>query len=83
MKTEGSVMVPRRGNVMTTQTLPRSPGPVLVLRRVLVSGPITALAASSPQRKVTVFGRPSSGPRGGRKEGPRGRNGSVNPLVLR
>ena len=41
-----------------------------------MSGPITALAAASPQRKVT------SGPCGGGEEGPQGRNGSVNPLAL-
>ena len=52
----------------------------MVLRLVLVSGPITALAAASPQRKVTVSGRRTSGPHGGRKEGPQGRKGSVTPL---
>ena len=43
---KGLVMVPRRRNPMTTQTLLRSRDPVLVLRQVLVSGPITALAAA-------------------------------------
>ena len=52
----------------------------MVLRRVLVSGPITALAAASPRRKVNIFGRRTSGPWGGRKEGPQGRKGSVTPL---
>ena len=55
----------------------------MVLRGVLVSGPITAHAAAAPQRKVYIFGRPTSGPCGGRKEGPQGREGSVNPLGLR
>ena len=35
-------MVPSRRSAMTTQTLRRSRDPVLVLRRVLASGPITA-----------------------------------------
>ena len=54
--------------------------PFMVLRRVLVSGPITSLAAASPQWKVTVFGRRMSGLCGGRKEGPQGRKGSITPL---
>ena len=41
----------------------------MVLRGVSVSGPITALAAASPQQKVTISGRSKSGPGGGRKEG--------------
>ena len=65
---------------MTTQTLRRSREPVVVLRQVLVSGPITALAAASPRRKVTIFGRRTSGPCGGREEGPQGLKGSVTPL---
>ena len=52
----------------------------MVLHGVLVSGPITALAAALPQRKVTISGRRTSGPRGGRKESPQGRKGSVSPL---
>ena len=48
-------MVPSRRYAMTTQTLRRSRGPVLGLRRVLVSGPITALAAASPRREVNIF----------------------------
>ena len=52
----------------------------LVLRRVLVSGPITALAAVSPRRKGTIFRRRTSGPCGGRDEGPQGRNGSATSL---
>ena len=71
-------MVPRRRNVMTTQTLRLSREPVLVPLQVLLNGPITALAAASPRRKVPIFGRRMSGPCGGRKEGPRGRNGSVH-----
>ena len=51
-----------------------------VLLEMLVSGPITALAAESPRCKVTDFGRSTSGPCGGRKEGPQGRNSSVTPL---
>ena len=66
---KASVMLPRRRNAMTTQTLRRSSEPVSVLRQVLVSGPITARAAS-PRRTVTIFGRRTSGPCGGRKEGP-------------
>ena len=76
-------MVPGRHNARTTQTLRRSREPGLVLRRVLVSGPITALVAASPQLKVRIFGRRTPGPCGGRKEGPQGHNGSVNPLALR
>ena len=72
---------------MTTQTLRRSREPlwfwVWVMVRVLVSGPITALAAASPQRKVTIFGRCTSGPCGGLKEGAQGRGASVTPLALR
>ena len=50
-------MVPHRRNAKTTQSLRRSREPVLVLRRVLASGPITALAAASPRRKVkTILG---------------------------
>ena len=45
----------------------------------LVSGPITALAAASPRRKVTIFGRRTSGPCSGRKEGPQGRKGVRKP----
>ena len=52
----------------------------VVLRRVLVSGPITALAAAPPRWKVTIYGRGTSGPCGGRKKGPQGRQGSVTPL---
>ena len=73
-------MVPRRRNTRTTQTLPHSHEPVLVLRQVFVSWPITALAAAS---RVNIFERRTSGPCGGRKEGPQGRYGFVNPLALR
>jgi hypothetical protein len=52
----------------------------MVPRQVLVSGPITALAAASPRRKVTILGRRTSGPYGGRKEGPQGHKGSVTSL---
>ena len=45
----------------------------------VLSGPITALTAASPRRKVTTFGRRTSGRCGGRKEGPQGREGSVTP----
>ena len=76
-------MVLRRRNARTPQTLGRSHEPVLVLRPVLVSGPITALAAASARRKVTIFGRRTSGPCGGCKECPQGRNWSVKPLALR
>ena len=40
-------MLPLRRNAMTMHTLRRSRDLVLVLRRVLVSGPITDLAAST------------------------------------
>ena len=36
-----------------------------------LSGPITALAAASPRLEVTIFWRRTSGPCGGRKEGPK------------
>ena len=42
---------------------------------------ITALAAALPRRKVTFFGRRTSGPCSGREEGPQGRNGSITPLL--
>ena len=54
---EGLVMVPRRRNAMTTQTLRRSREPVLVLRRVLVSGPNTAPSAALSRCKVKIFWR--------------------------
>ena len=42
---------------MTTQRLGRSHEPVVVLRRVLVSGPITALIAASPRHaRLQFFG---------------------------
>ena len=53
-QTKGSVMVPRQYNALTMQALRHGREPVSVLRRVLVSGPITALAAASPRRKVTI-----------------------------
>ena len=40
----------------TTHSPQRTREPVLVLRQVLVSGPITALAAASPRQKVTFLG---------------------------
>ena len=68
---------------MSTQpnehTPQRSREPHLVRRQVLVSEPITALATASPRRKVQIFWGRMSGPCGGSKEGPQGRNGSVNP----
>ena len=51
----------------TTHTLTQS-WTFMVLHLVLVSGPITALVAASPRRKVTFFGRRTSGPCGGRKD---------------
>ena len=52
----------------------------------VVSGLITANAAAlvfaSPRRMSRIFGRCTSGPCGGRKGGPQGRNGSVSPLEL-
>ena len=38
-----------------------------------MSGPITTLAAKSPRHKVTFSVRRTSGPCGGRKEGPQGK----------
>ena len=76
------IMVPRWCNARSPQTLWRSREPVLALHRAKVSGPITALAAASPRKKVTILGRRTSGPCGWRKEGPQGCNGSVNTLVL-
>ena len=76
-------MVGRRRNAMTTQSLRRTREPVMVLHGVLVSGPITALAAASPRQKVYIFGRRMPGPCGVRKEGPQGRQGSVTPFALR
>ena len=70
-------MVPRRRNARTMPSLRRSREPALVPRRVLVSGPITALAAALHRRMVTHFGRRSLGPWGGRKE-----NGSVHQHAL-
>ena len=50
-----------------------------IARNYVVSGPIIiiALAAASPRRKVTIFGRRTSGHYGGGKEGPQGGNGFV------
>ena len=56
-------MVPRWCTARTTPTLE----PVLVLCRVLVDRPVTAVATELPPCKVTVFGR--SSPCGGCKEG--------------
>ena len=53
--TEGLIMAPCRRNAMTPQTLRRRREPVLVLRRVSVSGPITALAAATHRQKFTIF----------------------------
>ena len=61
-------MVQRRRDAMTTLMHRCSREPVLVLRRVLVSGPITALAAASPRRKGTISGRCTSGHCGVRKD---------------
>ena len=47
---------PTSRNARTTQTLRRSREPVLFLRQVLLSGPITALAAVPPRRKNTILG---------------------------
>ena len=80
---------------MTPQTLRRIPDPFLVLRRVLVSGPITALAKKKalPKNKHCLGARLhfvggagqalALDARRVRKEGPQGRNGSVTPLALR
>ena len=72
-------MVLRSSNARTMQTRQRS-REGLWFCQVLVSGPMTALAAASPQHKVTIFGRRTSGSYGGHKEGPQGRKGSISPL---
>ena len=54
---ENPSMVGRRRNATTTQSLRRRREPFLVLRRVYVSGPITALATALHRRKVTIFVR--------------------------
>ena len=77
---KGLIMVPRRRNPRTTQTLRCGREPVLILHRVIVSGPITALAAASP---VTIFGEVHARPfvvdaRRVHKDV----NGSVNPYAL-
>ena len=65
-------MVGHRRNAMTMQSLQRSHETGLDLCRVLVSG---------PRSKVTIFGRRTSGPCCGHKEGPQGHKGSVHPLM--
>ena len=65
---EGLIMVPRLRNA--TQGLRRRFEAVVNLygsASGLVSGPITGLAAASSRRKVTIFGRCTSGPCGGCK----------------
>ena len=65
---------------MTLQSLQRSREAVSVLR--VRERTKRCLAAASPRLKVTVSGRTTSGPWGGRKESLQGRDGSVHPLVL-
>jgi hypothetical protein len=80
-------MVPRRRNARGFTDPPyvqtQKHEPVLFLGLVLVSGPITALAAASPPQKVNIFWGRTSGPYGGRKEGRKDVRGSVNPIALR
>ena len=53
----------------------------MVLRRVLVSGPITALAAASRRHKVHIFAEAHRQALVvDARTGPQGGNGSVNPL---
>ena len=52
---EGNLRADYGSNARIKQTLRSSLEPVLVLRQVLVSGPITALAAAAPRRKVNIF----------------------------
>ena len=47
-----------------------------------MSGPITALVAASPRRKVTIFWRRTSGRCDGRKEGLQERQGYLAPFAL-
>ena len=63
---------------MTTHSLRRTRGPVLVLCRVDVCVPSTNWC-----RVAGIFGRRTSVPCAGRKEGPQGRDGAVKPLALR
>ena len=75
LKLSGVPTLLRYGTVRhTSNTLPLL-WTFMVLRRVLVSGPITALAAGSPRRKVKIF---VTFRHGGCKEGPQG----CNPLAL-
>ena len=73
-------MVPR--NAMTKQTLQRSHGPVLVLCQVLADQSQPLLLRRVDGR-LQFLGGVRKALCGGRKEGPQGRNGSVNPLRLR
>ena len=53
----------------------------MVLRRALVSGPITALAAALPRHKVQVFEEVHRQALAvDARTGPQGGTGSVNPL---
>ena len=72
--TKGLILVPRSRNTTPMQTLPRSP------HRGFSERTNHSPYGWSPQRKITISGRRTSGPHGGRKEGLQGRKGSVTPL---
>ena len=85
-KSEGLVMVPR-WPATTNATHRCIHEPVLVLRQVYVGVMLANQSQPLLLRRLAArlqfFGRCTSGPCGGRKEGLQGRNGSVNPLALR
>ena len=54
--TKGLIMVPRRRNARTTQTLWHSLEPVLVLHRVLVSGPSQPLLLRRLDARLQFLG---------------------------
>ena len=64
-------------------TLQRSREPVSLLRRVLASGPITALAACVASTQGYNFSGAARQSLPVDLLGPQGRKGSVHPLVLR
>ena len=83
VKSKGLVMVGRQRNAMTT-SLPRGREAVLILHRIyffFMSRPITALAAASPRRKVTILGGEGQALAVDKRRVPKDIMG-VNPLAL-